>query len=280
VRAVSTERHNAEGCISATTLLQGVKQILLTERHWDELTDDAADRIWATWGTAVHALLEHEGEHDFTEESMAYELAGLTVTGKIDNYDMKSGVITDYKTASTWKVVYQNFEDWRRQGLIYAWLLTKNGFPAHTCRFIALLKDHSKTDAARNSQYPQSPVYVHKFFVTPADLKEIEAFITAKLADYTRNRDRADDAIPPCSPEERWDKPEKYAVMKPGRKSAVRVLDTILEAKALEARLGAGHFVETRPGTHVRCQDYCVCCKFCTFYRDEVDGFSGDSQEG
>ena len=28
VNAVSTERHNKDGCISATTLLQGVKQII------------------------------------------------------------------------------------------------------------------------------------------------------------------------------------------------------------------------------------------------------------
>ena len=40
VNAVSTERHNKEGCVSATTLLQGVKQIVLTNRHWDELEDD------------------------------------------------------------------------------------------------------------------------------------------------------------------------------------------------------------------------------------------------
>jgi hypothetical protein len=62
VKAVSTEKHNAEGCLSATTLIQGVKQIILTDRYWDMLVDDVSDRLWAIWGAAVHSLLESEGE--------------------------------------------------------------------------------------------------------------------------------------------------------------------------------------------------------------------------
>jgi hypothetical protein len=106
VKAASTERHNAPMCLSATTLIQGLKQILLTERHWDELTDDVADRIWAIWGTAVHSLLVHEGENDFTEQEMSYELGGITITGQIDNYDMANGIIVDYKTAGVNKVMF------------------------------------------------------------------------------------------------------------------------------------------------------------------------------
>jgi hypothetical protein len=67
VNAVTTERHNKEGCVSATTLLQGVKQIILTNRHWDELEDDVSDRVWAIFGTAVHKLLEESNPNAFTE---------------------------------------------------------------------------------------------------------------------------------------------------------------------------------------------------------------------
>ena len=66
---------------------------------------------------------------------------------------MKEGVVADYKTASVWKVKFRDFEDWRRQGLIYAWLLKQNGFPISRRRFIALLKDHSKTEASRGSDF-------------------------------------------------------------------------------------------------------------------------------
>jgi hypothetical protein len=57
VKAVTTRRHNNPGRLSATTLLNGMKQIILTDRHWDQLEDDVSDRFWAIFGTAVHALL-------------------------------------------------------------------------------------------------------------------------------------------------------------------------------------------------------------------------------
>ena len=60
VKAVSPDPHNKPGEISATTLIQGTKQVILTQRHWNELEDDVADRIWAVFGTAVHALLVKE----------------------------------------------------------------------------------------------------------------------------------------------------------------------------------------------------------------------------
>jgi hypothetical protein len=272
VKAVSTERHNAALCLSATTLLQGMKQIILTERHWDELEDDVSDRIWAIWGTAVHSLLEQEGETDFTEQEMSYKVGDITVTGRIDNYDMQNGVICDYKTASVWKVKLGDFGDWYRQGMIYAWLLSKNGFTVNTCRFIALLKDHSKTEAAREYQYPKNPVYVYEFPVTPKGLFEIGGFIRSKVNEYEKYREAADDDIPPCLSEERWDKPTKYAVMKQGRKTAVRLHDAEEAAEEMARELGSGHYVEKRPGESTKCQSFCTCCRFCHYYRSSVPG--------
>jgi hypothetical protein len=266
VKAVTTRRHNNPGRLSATTLLNGTKQIILTDRHWDVLEDDVSDRFWAIFGTAVHALLEHEGEHEFAEEFMSCEKDGVIVTGRIDNYNMKTATVSDYKTASVWKVKFGDFEDWRRQGLIYSWLLRNNGFKADFCEFIAILKDHSKADARRDARYPQGPVYVYKFPVTDEAINEIESFITVKIADYKKNRELADDEIPPCTPEERWDKPTKYAVKKEGRKTAVRVLDTEEDAEKMAADLGQNHYVETRLGESVRCQGYCSCCEFCNYY--------------
>ena len=51
VRACETTAHNRPGHVSATTLLKGTKEIVLTQRHWDELEDDVADRVWAIWGS-------------------------------------------------------------------------------------------------------------------------------------------------------------------------------------------------------------------------------------
>jgi hypothetical protein len=270
VKAVSTERHNEAGCISATTLIQGMKHIILTERHWEKLEDDVSDRIWAIWGQAVHSLLEHEGENEFSEQKMTYTIGDITVTGRIDNYDMRNGIICDYKTASVWKIKYNDFDDWYKQGMIYAWLLRNNGFAVEKCRFIALLKDHSKSDAAREYTYPNNPVYVYEFNVTFADLLKINGFIRGKVREYLRCLELSDDEIPPCSPEERWDKAAVYAVMKPGRKSAIRLFDNQVAAETMTAELGKGHYVEHRSGESVKCQSFCLCCRFCNYYQNCV----------
>jgi hypothetical protein len=267
VKAVSTERHNEAGCISATTLIRGVKETILTDRHWEKLEDDVSDRIWAVWGQAVHSLLEHEGATDFTEQEMRYPVGGITVTGRIDNYDMKNGIICDYKTASIWKVKYRDFDDWYKQGMIYAWLLRNNGFTVNKCRFITLLKDHSKTDASRDYQYPRNPVYVYEFDVNFLSLMKIDGFIKSRLREYVKCLDLSDDEIPPCNPEERWEKAAKYAVKKEGRKTAIRLLDDQAAADAMAAELGKGHYVEHRPGESTKCHSYCLCRAYCNYYQ-------------
>jgi len=272
VKAVDTEPHNkTDNELSATTLLKGIKEIILTWRHWDELTIDAADKIWAIFGTAVHALLEAEGKHEFTEcEFKVPTPQGITITGKIDNYNMETETITDYKTGSIWKVIMGDFGDWRMQGIIYAWLLIKSGFKAKQCRFIDLLKDHSKSKSKYDSKYPQAPVYIYNYPITEAELKEGENYINERIAEYLKYKDVADDDIPPCTDKERWASETKYAVMKQGRKTAVKLFDSAAEASQRAAELGAGHYVETRPGVSRKCSDYCDCCDFCNFYNNFV----------
>jgi len=266
VKAVTTEKHNAENCISATTLLQGIKQILLTERHWEELEDDVSDRVWAIWGQAVHLLMINEGEHDFTEQKMTFKIKGITVTGTIDNYDMKHGIIFDYKTASVNKIRFKDFKDWYLQGMIYAWLLNKNGFNVKKCRFIALLKDHSKTEMMRDSQYPKKPVHVYEFPVTLTELMKIDSFIKERVIEYQTYHSLHDDKIPSCKPEERWDKATTYAVMKQGNKKAVKLFDNTQDANERVGKLGSAYFVETRKGESTKCRHYCLCRKFCNYY--------------
>jgi hypothetical protein len=271
VKAVSTEQHNkSDKELSATTLLKGIKEIILTRRHWDKLTDDAADRIWAVWGEAVHALLQKEGENEFSECELSSKAGEITITGRIDNYNMEAGIVTDYKTASIWKIMVGDFEDWRMQGAIYSWLLYNNGFRIEKCRFIALLKDHSKSKAKFDSNYPQSPVFIYEFPVTKALLEEAGKFVGQRIAEYLKYIDKADDDIPPCTDKERWATETKYAVMKTGRKTAVKVCISAIEANQRAAELGTGHYIETRPGISKKCSDYCVCKDYCNFYNNIV----------
>jgi hypothetical protein len=272
VRAVDTEPHNKSiNDLSATTLLKGMKEIFLGWRHWDELVEDAADRMWAVHGKAVHALLETEGDNEFTECEVKVAMPnGINITGRVDNYNMETGTITDYKTASVWKIMVGDFEDWRMQGLIYAWLLAKNNFKVKHVRFIAILKDQSKSKAKYDSKHPQSPVHVYEFPITIAELNEAETYINNRLPEYLKYLDKPDDEIPPCTDKERWASETTYAVKKTGRKTAVRVLPGRAEADGMAAELGAGHYVETRPGASRKCAGYCICRDFCNFYNSFV----------
>ena len=267
VKAVSTTRHNEAGCFSATTLNKGAKEIILTDRHFDEITVDAADSVWAVWGTAVHALLESQPDNNFHEESFKVPVSNSFVTGQVDSYDMENGVINDWKTASVWKVQFNDFKDWRAQGLTYAWLLQQSGLEVKKCRFVALLKDHSKTKAKTDSSYPQSPVFIYEFDVTAADMEETAARILAKVQEIESAYKLDDDAIEPCSAEERWADGEKWAVMKNGRKTAIKLFDNSADADAMAGEMGNAYYVEHRPAISRKCGDYCNCKDFCNFYK-------------
>ena len=319
VHAVSTERHNAPHCYSATTLNKGAKEIVLTDRHYDEITVDASEQVWAVFGTAVHRIMQGQDEifllqllrsfldewkkdepeidepatapyikrviqrmqarikakaakNEFCEERFDVAVANSHVTGQVDLYDMERGIINDWKTASVWKVQFADFADWRAQGLTYAWLLTKSGLEVKKCRFVALLKDHSKTKAKHDASYPQSPVFVYEFDVTAEDLAATEARIISKVTEIENAYKLGDDDIEPCTLEERWADGEKYAVMKNGRKTAVKLFDNQQDAEAYAGELGNSHYVEHRPAVSRKCEDYCSCCDFCNFYKSMHKG--------
>ena len=88
------------------------------------------------------------------------------------------------------------------------------------------------------------------------------------MLDVSQNADRKDDDIPECSPSERWTTPAKWAVMKEGRKTAVKLCDTEEEALNFISELEKEkHFVEERKGQDKKCSDYCPCAAFCSYYR-------------
>ena len=170
------------------------------ERHWDEFVVDAADQVWATFGTAVHNIMESKKDDNFHEEMFDLKFSRSRITGIVDSYDMQNGIINDWKTASVYKVMKGDFSDWYKQGMTYAWLLTKSGFDVRRCRFIAMLKDHSKVKAKTESGYPQSPTFVYEFDVVPEALEQTGKRIEAKILEIEAAEKLKDDDIPPCLP--------------------------------------------------------------------------------
>ena len=254
-----------------TSLLKGIRETILEKRHSNEIEQDVSDMIWLLFGTATHGILENQQEqgHEIKESRVSIDFGEYTLSGKFDLYDANAKKITDYKTCSVWKVIFGDYSDWRRQLLIYAYMMRQIGFNVNSGEIVAILKDHSKRDAKFKAEYPKLPVQVIKFDFTPEDFAEIESWLIDKFDEIRRCEQLAEDELPLCTPEERYNSGDKYAVMKKGRKTALRVLDSMEEAEQWMEDNG-GDEIEVRPGEDKKCLDYCSACEFCNYYKEKV----------
>ncbi len=254
-----------------TSLLKGIRETMLERRHNDEIERDASDMVWLLFGTAVHSILEHheEGADEIKESRVKVDVGERVLSGQFDLYNDTTGTITDYKTCSVWKIIFGDFEDWRRQTLIYCWMMRRIGFNAHRAEVVAIMKDHSKTEAKRKADYPKMPVKKITFEFTEADFEEIGAWINEKFEEIAFAESLSDSELPLCTAEERFNSGDKYAVMKKGRQKAIRVLGNMEDALQMVAD-GGGDYVEERAGVDKKCVDYCSACKFCEHWRNNV----------
>jgi hypothetical protein len=75
----------------------------------------------------------------------------------------------------------------------------------------------------------------------------------------------AQHVLPLCSPEERWERPAKWALMKVGNKRATSLHDTRESAEIeFEARPGTDWRIEERPAEPIRCAQYCSARPVCS----------------
>ena len=284
VSAVEREYTYKDKRYSTTAILKGVREAILQRRHDDEIESDVADMVWAIFGTAVHGILENAEETatQLKENKLEVELPnGYTLSGIFDLYDDETGTVTDYKTASVWKVNFGKFDDWRKQALIYCWMLRQIGFDAKRGQIVAMLKDHSKTKA-KLGEHPEHPVYQKAWDFGEKDFDEIEQYILGKFAQIEEAEKLPDDELPMCTAEERWSRDEAYAVMNGkirAKHQRARKLfkvedyeDAEQRAREYASAIGEGFVVEHRPGHDAKCADYCSAAPFCSHGREVSDG--------
>lgn len=261
----------ADNEIRVTSLLNGLCEEELKRRYYGEIVQDVSDMIWMLFGTAAHAVLENQDESDtqFKEERLKMKVSNSILTGKSDLYDAKTKTITDYKTTSVWKIIYQDYEAWEKQLMIYAALWINAGFPVEKCEIIAILKDHSKTKAKLDPNYPQLPVQKITFTVTKERLAKTKEYIETRVAEREALRDLKDEELPICTLAERYNDGDKYAVMLNNRKKALRVLDDYAEAKDWMKENG-GDYINVRKGENKKCKEYCAVKDFCPHMKGRI----------
>lgn len=271
VDAATSDYQYTDKRYSVTSVLKGTREAILQRRHSEEIETDVSEMVWAIFGSAVHKILEQSEEtaDQLKENWLSVEVQnGYELSGIFDLYDDATGTVTDYKTTTVWKFIYKEFDDWRTQCLAYVWLLRKIGFNARRGEIVGMLKDHSKTKAKTDYTYPQHPVQRIGWNFTDKDLEGFESWLRAKFSEIEQAEKLSDDDLPLCSDVERWHKPDKYAVMKEGRKTAVKLYDSEEEANARVEQEGKGFYVEHRKGEDSKCLNYCSACEFCSHYKE------------
>lgn len=250
--------HGRVGDLSATSLIDAPRIRVLQRRHADEITEDAAERIWALLGQAVHTILERAEPSAVTERRFYARVEGWQVSGQFDRAVLypESGLLQDYKVTSAWAVVNGLKPEWERQLNVLRWLALRNGYNVNRLQIVAILRDWSRGKAAQGGGYPQQQVAVVEVPVWP------EAQAEAYVHERVRIQQAAEAAPEPpvCIPEVRLQRPTTYAVMRRGRKTAIRVLE---DPEAAARRAARGRLCRGAPGGSVRCEQYCPVRDFC-----------------
>jgi hypothetical protein len=257
--------------ISVTTLIDAPRVNILKQQRTNEIEVDVVDMIWPLLGTAVHHILDGAAPRGnvTTEERLNATINGWVVSGQIDHQEEADGLtyISDYKVTSVWSVIYGK-EDWVRQLNCYAQLVRMvKGKKVGGVRIIAILRDWQRREAMLKPDYPQSPV-------VPVDIPlwdETQA--TAYMEERVHLHQDAQmiwdtrEAVVECSDEERWTKPDTWAVVKKGNKRATKVFDTGADAVSWmksQNMTANTHEVQLRKGGRTRCENYCSVADFCT----------------
>lgn len=257
---------------SVTEVLGGTCEAVLKRRHHGEQDEDVADRVWAIFGTAVHKVLEQaepkpwqKREHWMCVLVDNYELSGIC-----DLYDEETETVTDWKTTSVWSFMFKDYEAWRKQLAIYCWMLIRKGYKCKRGEVVAIMRDHSMRKARTEADYPKHPVAKLSWEFTAKDIEAVEREVYEWFAEVKHQEQMSDGELLPCSPKQRWAKPETWAVKKAGRKRASRVFEDKEEAVEYLNRLketDKGVHLERRFGEDTRCESYCPVSQFCQHMR-------------
>ena len=296
VKAVKYDSYSRGGANrSVTGLLAPPQQAALRELYADQIVEDVSDLTFALYGQLVHLLLERAGEqsrNQINETRFFAEVNGWTISGQTDSLtqteNKKSLIITDYKFVTAYKFK-RNYsgelvvpEEYVQQLNLYAYLL-KSGvvpalgmlqennermrFPVDGLKIVAIYRDWSKMEAKRDSTYPQLGAETHD--VPLWSEERAKAFIEERV----RLHQEAENAdalyrLPECSNEERWARPDKYALMPTAKSARARKLfdtnDSALDfVNNPRNKVKEGWVLEYRPGANVRCENYCNVAQFC-----------------
>lgn len=284
---LNDEYSRGDAMISVTQLLNSPRIVLLQRVNESKMVTDVVDRVPSMLGTAMHKVLEKGANPgEIVEERFFFEILGWKVSGAVDLQipkDDGTWEINDYKITSVYSVMSEKWE-WEAQLNMYAYLMrVAKGRRVSSARIVAILKDWNRKQGAFKPDYPESAVVVVD--VPLWDDARQQAYIESRVFEHQKNSNALDTGgqIDHCTDQERWLRNEKWAVMKKGRKSAVKLFDTEEEANGWIGRQADGEALVTehRPGEPVRCTgNYCGVSQWCKQWLQQSDQGFGEGSVG
>lgn len=267
------ERGTAD--FTVTELASPVLQRKLQKAHDKDIEQDISQIVDLVIGKAVHLFFETALrtlgiEHIEFERRLTgtYKVGGkaVAVSGQFDAYDTKTRTLWDFKVVKAYAAKMGPKQDYVAQLNAYSSLIAQTGKPVPTSlKNLYIIKDWSADDALRDPEYPKAPLIVIDIpMLSPV---EADAWIVGRIAEH-----QAGDSI--CSAEEMWERPGVLAVMKDGRKAAVKLFEIGEEEAANERAKAEKGYVVIRPGRRLRCERYCSAAKFCS----EWQKFQGEKR--
>ena len=306
------------GWKSVTALVDSPRCKILYERHADEIVTDVSDLYWSFIGNMGHLIAERGAPPGaLVEQRHLVDVLGKEISFKPDSLEKDVGslpttwTLRDFKFTSIWtykKAMQGDIkDDWVKQMNLYVYLLEKIGFPISSVELEICGRDWRKVEQIQSPHdYPERQSGVVS---VPIWLKsEQKEYIESRVELYKECEQLADNELPKCSFEERWAKPDRWAVVdktkSPDRFTGLRPAfpraanfksdaearafiarrripkpstaknprpETLAKAAAKANEAADKLIVEYRKSHSTRCEDgYCAAAKWCNQFHEEI----------
>lgn len=287
---------NDDTCISATSLIKPLRQIILSSRiPTEQVSVDLANMTASRMGTAIHDGIEKAWLSNYKqamldlgypqkiidrviinptpdqlfegcfpvylERRSSKQVGKHKVSGKFDF--VGEGRLEDFKSTSTYTYVNKTNDDkyiW--QGSIYRWL-NEDIITQDEMAIQFIFTDWSAARARAESNYPQQRIQQQIFPLK--SVQETHNFVVRKLEQIDKYWNAKEEDIPVCSDEDLWRSAPAFKYYKNPEKTArsTKNFTTIQDARLFQIENGGVGIIKEVPGQVTACK-YCSAFSACS----------------